>query len=302
MRLRHIEVFYAVYTSGSVTQAAKILNVSQPSVSKVLAHAEQQLGYALFDRVRGKLVPTPEAHRLFGHVSAVNASLDRLRHVAENLRATEEGRIRAAAIPALGMEILPAAIASFRTRHPDVFFAVETRHIDGICNAVLESAIDIGLAFDPDERPGIASEHLGTGTFYVLAPQDAPCADHERMTVRDLEGLPYISLDRRGPLGRLLSTHIESSGADLRPIAWAETYQVAKSLVAQGVGVMIADQVTAFSGGCDGLRVWHLEPSLEFEIAALHLESTPISLVCREFVDHLRARLGCFLEQTSSLA
>jgi len=66
MRLRQIEVFHAIYTSGSMTNAARLLNVSQPSVSKVLAHAEQQLGYALFDRVKGKLVATPEADRLFG--------------------------------------------------------------------------------------------------------------------------------------------------------------------------------------------------------------------------------------------
>ena len=70
MRLRQIEVFHAVYSCGSVTGAAEILNVSQPSVSKVLAHAEQQLGFPLFDRVRGKLVPTPEADRLFAHPHA----------------------------------------------------------------------------------------------------------------------------------------------------------------------------------------------------------------------------------------
>ena len=57
--LRQIEVFHAVYSSGSMTNAAALLNVSQPSVSKVLAHAEQQLGYRLFDRVKGKLIPTP---------------------------------------------------------------------------------------------------------------------------------------------------------------------------------------------------------------------------------------------------
>ena len=79
MRLRHIEVFHAIYSTGSVTRAAQLLNVSQPSVSKVLAHAEQQLGYPLFDRIRGKLVPTPEADRLFAHVSHVNDSVDRLR-------------------------------------------------------------------------------------------------------------------------------------------------------------------------------------------------------------------------------
>ena len=65
MRLRQIEVFHAIYTSGSMTNAASVLNVSQPSVSKVLAHAEQQLGYLLFDRVKGKLVATPGSAQAF---------------------------------------------------------------------------------------------------------------------------------------------------------------------------------------------------------------------------------------------
>ena len=89
MRLRHIEVFDAVYTSGSVTRAGKLLNVSQPSVSKVLAHAEQQLGFPLFERVKGRLVPTPEADRLHAHVKRVNRHLERLRDVASNLAEAE---------------------------------------------------------------------------------------------------------------------------------------------------------------------------------------------------------------------
>ena len=102
MRLRQIEVFHAIYTSGSMTNAAKLLNVSQPSVSKVLAHAEQQLGYPLFDRVKGKLVATPEADRLFGLVSNVFDHVEQLRRVAVNLRASDVGKIRIAATPAFG--------------------------------------------------------------------------------------------------------------------------------------------------------------------------------------------------------
>ena len=56
---------------------------------------------------------------------------------------------------------LPAAIVTYRETHPDVFFSVETRHLDGICTALLESGVDVGLAFDPDEWPGIAREVLG---------------------------------------------------------------------------------------------------------------------------------------------
>ena len=56
MRLRHVEVFNNVYKTGSVTAAAKLLNVSQPSVSKVLAHAEQQIGFPLFERIKLSLI------------------------------------------------------------------------------------------------------------------------------------------------------------------------------------------------------------------------------------------------------
>jgi len=299
VRLRHIEVFHAVYTARSVTRAAEILNCSQPSVSKVLSHAEQQLGYSLFERVRGKLVPTPEAERLFVQVNEVNTSLDRLRQVAINLREAEEGRIRIAATPALGVELLPAAIAEYRAVHRDVFFAVETRHHDGVCRALTDSGVDIGLAFAPDARPGIAGESLGTGSFYVIAPAGWDFGSRRRLSLRDIEGVPYVSLDRRGPLGRLVSAHIESSGVQLQPIAFSETYHLGKSLVAQGAGVMIADQVTAFSGGCEGLRVWPLEPELRFEITVLHLENLPMSRICREFVSQLRECVTRFLERTA---
>jgi DNA-binding transcriptional LysR family regulator len=298
LRLRHIEVFHAIYSAGSVTRAAEILNCSQPAVSKVLAHAEQQLGYRLFERVRGKLVPTPEANRLFVNVTEVTASLDRLRHVAGNLREAEQGRIRIAATPALGLELLPGAIAEYRAAHKEIFFSVETRHHDGVCTALLEAGVDIGLAFAPDVRPGIVSETLGTGSFCVLAPAGLDFKKH-RLTVHDLEDLPYISLDRRGPLGRLVSAHVAASEVSLQSIAWAETYQVGKSLVAQGAGVMIADQVTAYSGTTQGLRIWPLEPELRFQVAALHLESLPLSRVCREFIEHLRLRVGRFLERTA---
>lgn len=126
MRLRHIEVFYAVYSSGSVTRAAEILNVSQPSLSKVLAHAEQQLGYQLFERARGKLIPTPEAEQLFVLVSDVNDSVGRLRRAAEHLRLVEKGSIRIAATPAFGIDFLPWSIASYHEEHSDLIFSIET--------------------------------------------------------------------------------------------------------------------------------------------------------------------------------
>ena len=293
--MRHIEVFYAVYSSGSVTQAAEVLNVSQPSVSKVLAHAEQQLGYRLFDRVKGKLVPTPEADQLFTHVSEVNDSLESMRHVAENLRKAKQGQIRIAATPAFGIDVLPGAIAQYREEHCDVFFSVETLHHGEICRALQESRIDVGLVFDAGAVPGIINELLARGRLFVLTPANADFGGRESLSLEDLTGYPFISLDRRGPLGRLLFSYIESRDVALNTVAYAETYQVAKSLVSHGAGVTIADEITARSSGHENVRYLPLEPELKFGISALHSESAPMSLISQAFTGFLKDYIREFL-------
>ena len=61
MKLRHLEIFHAVMTCGSLSRAAEALNISQPAASKALKSAEMKLGFTLFQRVRGKLLPTSAA-------------------------------------------------------------------------------------------------------------------------------------------------------------------------------------------------------------------------------------------------
>ncbi len=295
MRLRHIEVFHAVYSCGSITRAAEVLNVSQPSVSKVLAHAELQLGYKLFDRVRGKLIPTPEADRLYVHVSRVNESVDKLRQVAAKLRAVEGGTIRVAATTAFGIDFLPRAIASYKAQNADVQFGIETLRHEELAAALLDSRIDIALAFDPQNIPGIRGELLGHGRFVVLAPAGMDLGGQGPVGLDELSGLPFIHLDNQGPLDRLLNTHIDSSDVQLDTVAVAGSYQLARALVANGMGVAIADEITARSRGCENVAVLPLRPELSFRIAALHVDNEGISLVCQQFIEHLRQSLEAFL-------
>jgi len=126
MRLRHIEVFHAVYSNNSISNAARLLNVSQPSVSKVLRHAEDQLGYLLFDRIKGKLVPTNEGRQLYEEVSKLYTNLHSIRQLSESLGRMDIGVIRIAATPGLGLKVIPEAVATFMVSHPNIKFDIET--------------------------------------------------------------------------------------------------------------------------------------------------------------------------------
>lgn len=284
MRLRQIEVFHAVYTSSSMTSAAALLHVSQPAISKVLAHTEQQLGYPLFDRVKGRLVPTPEAHQLFSHVASVYQSIDHLKSVARNLRASDEGRIRVAATPAFGIDLLPLAVASYQKKHPETRFELETLHHHEIQSALLQSSIDVGLTFNPESVPGIARQTLGTGEFMVLAPPGTDLGDGTGVGIAEIARHPFISLNSKGPLGRKLGAYLESSDIEFNTIAVCETYHMAKALVACNGGVSIVDEVTARSAGHDCVQVRPLRPELSFDITACHNENAPPSLVTQRFV------------------
>jgi DNA-binding transcriptional LysR family regulator len=261
----------------------------------VLAHAEHQLGYRLFDRVKGKLYPTPEAHQLFAHVKTVYKDMDRLQHVAANIRATGAGRIRVAGTPAFGVEVLPRAIATFRGQHPDAVFEIETLHFDEIGDALRESRIDIGLAFNPTVSPGIGVQPLGGGRFVVLAPEQETFGGKAELTIADLAGFSFIALNSRGPLGQALADYIAKHDVDLDVVAWSETYQVAKALVRQGVGVTIADEITARSGLMTGIRQFDLHPALTFEVGLLHFDSMPLSVGASRFAKHLGWVLKEFL-------
>ena len=173
MRFRQIEVFHAVYTTGSISAAARALHVSQPSVSKVLHHTQQQLGLELFRLVRGRLVATDQAHELFVEVSEVFSRLTSLQKTVGNLRSLAGGRVRLAVVPSLGLHVAPLAIARFRARHPDVSFDVQTLHHDALFQALYERSCDVAIAYDPPTHPRMKRRDIDSGELMLLFQADA---------------------------------------------------------------------------------------------------------------------------------
>ena len=86
MNLRQLEVFYAIMQAGTVSGAARLLHVSQPNVTRVLAHTEQQLSFALFERVKGRLVPTQEAKALLPEAEKVYQQLGQFRSLTNKVK------------------------------------------------------------------------------------------------------------------------------------------------------------------------------------------------------------------------
>ncbi len=290
MTLRHIEVFYAVYQAGSVSGAARALNVSQPSVSKVLRHAESRIGFTLFRLVKGRLVATEDAHILFNEARELHARVHSLNETTRNLRRGDEGHLRIAILPSLGLDVAPAAVATFLTKHPEVTFDIKTLHNRDMLESLYERNSDLAVVYDAPRHSRLEKIKLGSGELVLLyrkqqMPDAPPCLSPDMMSDQQL-----IRLTDEGTIGKMFSAQMGFENTDA-PSVSVQTYYVAAALVRRGVGFAIVDEFTARANLSSDLDFRPLADRVEFEIYCIHLEDRPLSRLSKEFIESLKAAL-----------
>jgi len=287
MRLRHIEIFHAIYTTGSITNAAKILHVSQPSVSKVLSHAELQLGFNLFERVKGRLIPTDEAEMLFDEVDKIYQQMRSIKNTARNIKKSEFGSISLGVSPALGFDIIPDVIASFHQDFPNVTFDIQTTHNDDVMQTLLEHKCDLAVLFSPNAMPGIRSIPLAESELVIVYPKDKFPHCPNKLTLHDVCDLEFIDISDSGPLAEMLWARIMECDINFNSTVKVQTYFIAARLVARGLGVCVIDRFTAEGNLTENVAIASFEPALTFGINAVHLENRTNSKVIDEFIPYL---------------
>ena len=290
MRYRHIEVFYSVFIHGSVTKAAHDLNVTQPSISKILSQSESDLGIKLFERLNKKMIPTQEAKILFPYVQKIHNNLSNFKKVSSNLVEKPQGDLNIAATHALGIDYLPEAISKFSALNTKATFETVTLHYDDIIKQVLELKVDVGIVYDPVPNNDLINQPIINGKFVVIAPQSF-FPNKTLVNIDDIKTQPFIKItDKvgpRGPLGSKLEEYLLKNSINLNPTFNTETYQVALALVSKGMGITITDKISAESSSHPNIKILDLKPDLEFSLEIVYSKSNPLSLISKSFISFL---------------
>jgi DNA-binding transcriptional LysR family regulator len=290
MRYRHIEVFYSVFIHGSVTKAAHDLNVTQPSISKILSQSESDLGIKLFERLNKKMIPTQEAKILFPYVQKIHNNLSNFKKVSSNLVEKPQGDLNIAATHALGIDYLPEAISKFSALNTKATFETVTLHYDEIIKQVLELKVDVGIVYDPVPNNDLINQPIINGKFVVIAPQSF-FPNKTLVNIDDIKTQPFIKItDKvgpRGPLGSKLEEYLLKNSINLNPTFNTETYQVALALVSKGMGITITDKISAESSSHPNIKILDLKPDLEFSLEIVYSKSNPLSLISKSFISFL---------------
>jgi len=289
LRLRQIEVFFAIWRNGSVTGAAEELAISQSSVSKTLKHAEESLGFELFHRVRGKLVLSEEGEILLNDASRIFESLDQMRTRAVGLRSGLSRSIRVVCLPSLGQWLVPQSVVQFNRQFPKVSLEITTKHegemLDGLRAREYDLAFTYGPAQGVPHMAGLQSEKVTEGQLVYIETGRGGWAAPINLADIDYENL--IMLSGRHFLGNVLRDQLTSRGLPDRPTIQVQTYSVARELIANGLGCCIVDEFTAITRPIN-VRIRPLRPEMRFGLFLYHREGNVLSRHERAFVDVFR--------------
>jgi DNA-binding transcriptional LysR family regulator len=286
LNLRQIEVFHAIMIAGTLSGAARMLCVSQPAVSRVLATTESRLRMLMFERVRGRLQPTPEARRLFSEVESILEGVRRFNALAADLVGGSHGELSLVSSPSFSEWLIPVAIKRFRARYPDVRIKYRPLPFDQLLPHVLLGHADLAISsMPPPASANAASRAIGHSFIECAVPDRHPLAQAEAVSATDLVGQTFIGYGRDTPFGRLTADFLAASGLPLRADVEIRSTPEAMALVREGVGVALIEAFGARrSVVTDGVVLKPLSPALAHRIYLIHTNVSPLSAMAKEFL------------------
>jgi DNA-binding transcriptional LysR family regulator len=293
LNFRQIEAFRAVMLTGTTIAAADMLNTTQPSISRSIAQMQAAAKLKLFELDRGRLRPTPEAVMLFEAVQRNFLGLEAVEETVSLLRRAGVGRLRVACTPALGMSVMPAVMAKFKTRQPDVHITLRTISSYDVREGLLNGLYDLGITTNSLQLEGaqLQTKVVDQVAAVCVMGRSHPLAANAHITPRHFQSETLLTLDRADELSDEWRRALAQ--AKVTPASVIETTYSATicrlAEVGAGIGVVNPYIASVFS---NVLRVVPLKPTIGVKVFVAYPRHVSISALASalitEISDHFK--------------
>ncbi len=293
IRIRQLQAFQAVARSGSITRAADLLGISQPAVSHLITKFSETVGFKLFERRSGQLLPTKESRFLLAEVDRLLDSLEHIQELTRDLPARMAGHLRIACLPGFATSHLPTVLSSFLADRPAVTVTLEPDRPERILEWVMGEQYDCGITDEFKEHPAVHAETVQIRTVCIF-PDKHPFAKKNEIHPEDLVNEPVIHTRRDSEFFRSLKTVFDARGVGIS--TWIETRQftAACMLVSQGKGVSIVSEIDARGFEGRGVQFRPFTPALTHNLCLLRPIHAAPSMITLEFLETFLESLSAY--------
>lgn len=289
MNLEHLKTFHYVAKSGSFTQAAQILFLTQPAVSLQIQGLENSLRVTLFDRSRRKITLTSEGNILYTYTQKLFGLFDEIQHVFQDLNHLQTGNLTISASAVMGTYYLTKLVTQFNKRFPLIAFKIKMGNSQQVADWVCNLDSDLGLAGRVPNQRHLRQVFLHREPYSVVVSANSPLARLQRpIQVHEFVSAFLVTREKgtrtRTKIESWFKEHLHGQRLPV-PLITISSLEAAKRLVASGFGatalphLAVADeiasgtlvpiQVEQFELNADYYLTYHTDKKLS--IAALHV-------------------------------
>lgn len=288
MNPRQLTVFATMMHTRSVSETARVLNVSQPAITKSLRLAEQAVGFVLFRRTVGRLFPSPEAESLLPEVQRVLGELTRVSNLIVQLRDGMAGRVTVASSASLSRAFLSPAIAYFRRSRPNISVEVMILPALQVAEQVSQNQADFGLLHDLADSVHVDSEVLCHAEAVCVLLRKHPLARRKTIAARDLHSASLISFPAESATGTRLRQALAEAKIRRDIDIVVNQAQQAIELVVSGSGIAVIDPFLLLGLNTPTLSVVPFRPIIPYRLRIVRARQRPKSRVAEQLEVELR--------------
>jgi LysR family transcriptional regulator of abg operon len=293
MKLSQLRNFTAVVEAGAVRQAAKILNLSQSSVTKSIQQLEADLGVELLHRGAHGVAATEAGKALFARIKTVEAELRHARNDVEAIQGAGLGEIRVSASPSVATGLLPRSVIAFQRTHPRVTFHILEGVYPDMLPAIRTGDLDLAICLVPG-RPrddSLSFISLVKDRLVPAVRADHPMLGRRKLRLEDLIGLDWI-IYRRSHTGLDVfeQTFIANRLEPPKSTIECTSFACALALVENGDYVtLVPSQIFAGIRTSPSIAPILLDsPMQPWQVMAISRAKHELSAVCQAFLAELQ--------------
>ena len=287
MDFRQIAYFLCLVEQGSVTRAARKLNIVQPALSMQISNLEKLVNQRLFDRKPHGMVPTEAAKSMYRLLQPVMSDLERAQKSITRLSGDAAGRVTVGIVAAVAYSVLRAATCRFDAECPNANLLVEEDHSGALVERVRSGHLDVALVNIPSNRTGLSITPLLSEEFVLVLGTRIRTQLPRKVRLTSISSLKLVLPSKRNGLRIAIDRGAAAKGVKLSPKFEIDTLPTLIDLVSHTDFATLLPPVTVRNHLASGRVRTHLviEPQLTTTLGWVSRSRHPLNPLAKRFIE-----------------
>ena len=236
---RQMRAFSVLARTGSFTQTARELHLTQSGVSHSMKALERDVGCRLLSRLGKKIVLTQAGEQLLHHATRILHEMETARESLGHLGKWGRGRLRLGASTTACQHLIPPVLREFKESFPEHVITIEAGDTPELVNSLLRHKIDLALSLEADREPRLDFHPLFSDELHFIVGAMHPWALARRVERSAIPRQNYILYSKHSVTFRIVEEYFRREQMTLNTVIELGSMEATKEFVKLGLGVSI---------------------------------------------------------------